>query len=164
MEEIAELAVGPVLLVEHSAEIVPHRRKVLDKRELVRLSNGRIDIDQRSNATRVFICETRDQRTAKREPRQIHGPRDMNGVEQFIELSYIHLIGKRNWRTVGISAAIVVVAQWTKSRGGKSGEGRIPNVIRDAETSSKHDHRAIGRTAKFVMSKPVGQLCELTRH
>src|SRR5262249_5000069 len=37
VQEVAELTFGPVTLVEHSCQVVPHRRQVFDERELVRL-------------------------------------------------------------------------------------------------------------------------------
>src|SRR4030095_2417296 len=81
-----------------------------------------------------------------------------------MKLADIHLIIEQNRRTIGIAAAVVIVTEHPKPRRCEGCEGRIPNVVGDAETRSQYDDSPIRRPTQFVMSVSVAKLCKAPGH
>src|ERR1700757_5155200 len=101
MEEVSELIVRPRPLIEYRCEVVPRGRHILQQRQLIWLSNGRIEINQRTDTGRVFDRKDCNERTAKRKPDEIYWLRNMKGIQDLIDLPSVHIVGKRNRRAIG---------------------------------------------------------------
>ena len=155
VKKIVELAGGPVPLVEKRGQIAPGRRDRLQQCRSVRPSNGRIEINERSDPLRIFVREAGDHGCAKRNSGQINGSGDVQNIEKFVQLADVQIIVIRNARPIGITAAIVVITQYTETGVDQRCECGIPDVIGHAEPGRKNNNSAVGRTTQFVMRVAV---------
>src|SRR5262249_51934886 len=109
MEKVSKLIVCPGSFIKDCGEVVPCRRHILQKRQLIWLSNRWIEINKRTDTVRVFVGKHRNERTAKRDPDEIDWLRNVDGIQKLIELADVHIVGKRNRRSIGVTSSVIVV-------------------------------------------------------
>ena len=113
--KVAQLGISPPALLEDGGQEVPQSRQVVEKRDLMRSSKRRVDVDQSPDAIRIPIRKGRDDSSTERKAGEVDWLRDVQRIEQFRQLPDNGVVRVRDVRTVGVSAAVVVVPQHPES-------------------------------------------------
>ena len=83
-------------------------------------------------------------------------------MEELVELPDVKIVVIGNVRPIRIATAIIVITQYAEPCPRQRFKGRVPDVIRHAESGCKNNHTAVHRATQLVMRVSVAERCELS--
>src|SRR5207247_5245647 len=85
-------------------------------------------------------------------------------MEELVELPDVKIVVIGNVRPIRIATAIIVITQHAESCSHQRFKGRVPDVIRHAESGRKNNHTAVPRATQLVMRVSVADRSKLSRN